>query len=161
MAGTFADYEAAISVDLVHFVHSLYYMADLGATVDHALAMLRPGGLLVTATAPQYPLCVLTELLSAANGHRLRCAEDVTAELLARRLEVRSETMMARLDLRGLLIDPHGAGEPVLDFLVGARTSTMTAEVREQVMVYLAEVALPGRPGVVPHPIDITITRVP
>ncbi len=50
---------------------------------------------------------------------------------------------------------------PVLDFLVGARTAAMTAEVREQVMAYLAEVVLPGRPGVVPHPIDITIARVP
>ncbi|MGH3934842.1 MAG: class I SAM-dependent methyltransferase [Pseudonocardiaceae bacterium] len=161
VAGTFADHEAAVSVDLVHFVHSLYYMADLGATLDHALAMLRPGGLLVTATAPRHPLCVLTELLSPGNGHRLWCAEDVTAELLARRLEVRSEAMVAELDLRGLLIDPHGAGEPVLDFLVGARTSTMAMEVRELVMAYLAEVALPGRPWVVPHPIDITITRVP
>ncbi|MGH3997676.1 MAG: methyltransferase domain-containing protein [Pseudonocardiaceae bacterium] len=161
VAGEFADHEAAVPADLVHFVHSLYYMADLGATLDHALAMLRPGGLLVTATAPRHPLCVLTELLSPGNGHRLWCAEDVTAELLARRLKVRSETMVAELDLRGLLIDPHGAGEPLLDFLVGAGTSTMAVEVRELVMAYLAEVALPGRSGVVPHPIDITITRVP
>lgn len=161
VAGVFADHEAAEPADLVHFVHSLYYMADLGATLDHALAMLRPGGLLVAATAPRHPLCVLTQLLSPCNGHRLWCAEDVIAELAVRRLEVRSETLVARLDLRGVLIDPHGAGEPVLDFLVGARTAAMTAEVREQVMAYLAEVALPGWPGVVPHPIDITIARVP
>ncbi len=161
VAGEFADHEAAVPADLVHFVHSLYYMADLGATLDHALAMLRPGGLLVAATAPRQPLCVLTELLSPANGHWLWCAEDVTAELAARRLEVRSETMMAELDLRGVLVDPFGVGELMLDFLVGARTAAMPAEVREQVMAYLAEVALPGRPGVVPHPIDIMIARVP
>ncbi len=161
VADAFADHEAALPVDLVHFVHSLYYMADLGATLDHALAMLRPGGLLVAATAPQQPLCVLTELLSPGTGHRLWCAEDVTAELAARRLEVRSETLMAGLDLRDVRIDPHGAGELVLDFLVGARTAAMTADVREQVLAYLADVALPGRPGVVPHPIDITIVRVP
>ncbi len=161
VADAFADHEAAVPADLVHFVHSLYYMADLGATLDHALAMVCPGGLLVTATAPRQPLCVLTELLSPGDGHRLWCAEDVTAELVARRLEMRSETMVAGLDLRGVLIDPNGAGELVLDFLVGARTAAMTAEVREQVLAYLAEVALPGRPGVVPHPIDITIARVP
>ncbi|HWM01430.1 MAG TPA: hypothetical protein VNP92_03735 [Actinophytocola sp.] len=158
VAGAFADYEAAELADLVH---SLYYLADLGSTLDHALAMLRPGGLLVAATAPRQPLCVLTELLSPGNGHRLWCAEDVTAELAARRLEVRSETMVAGLDLRGVLSDPHGAGELVLDFLVGARTAAMTVEVREQVLAYLTELALPGRPGVVPHPIDITIARVP
>lgn len=161
MAGEFADHEVAEPADLVHFVHSLYYMADLGAALDHALVMLRPGGLLVTATAPRRPLCVLTELLSPGDGHRLWCAEDVTAELTARRLEVRSETMVAGLDLGGVLTDPHGAGELVLDFLVGARTAAMTAAVREQLLAYLTELALPGRPGMVPHPIDITIVEVP
>ncbi|PZS12270.1 MAG: hypothetical protein DLM60_22700 [Pseudonocardiales bacterium] len=160
VAGAFDDYEAPAPVDLVHFVHSLYYMTDLATTLDHALAMLRPGGLLVSATAPREPLCVLTELLSPCIGHRLWCAEDVTTELAARRLEVRSETMLAELDLGGMRTAPHGADEPVLDFLVGARTATMTAEVREQLMMYLAEVALPGNPEVVPHPIDIAIARV-
>jgi SAM-dependent methyltransferase len=161
VAGAFADHEAAIPADLVHFVHSLYYMADLGATLDHALAMLRPGGLLLAATAPREPLCVLTELLSPCNGHRYWCAEDVIAELAARRLEVWSETMVAGLDLCDVLIDPHGAGEPVLDFLVGGRSAAMTAGVRAQVMAYLAEVSMPGRAGVVAHPIEITIARVP
>jgi len=161
VAGAFDDYEAAEPVDLVHFVHSLYYMADLGATLDHALAMLRPGGLLVSATAPREPLCVLTELLSPCVGHRLWCAEDVTEELAARQLEVRSETMPAGLDLGDVLTAPHGTDEPVLDFLVGARTATMTADIREQLMMYLAEVAVFGNPGVVPHPIEITIARVP
>ena len=161
VAGAFADHRPGVPVDLVHFVHSLYYMADLGATLDHALAMLRRGGLLVTATAPRQPLCVLTELLSPCPGHRLWCAEDVTEELALRRLELWSETMVAGLDLRGVLVDPLGTGELVLDFLVGARTAAMTAEVREQVMAYLAEVALPGQPGMVPHPIDITVARVP
>lgn len=82
-------------------------------------------------------------------------------ELAARRLEVRSETMLAGLDLGRVLTALHGSDEPVLDFLVGARTATMTAEVREQLMRYLAEVALPGNPEVVPHPIDITIARIP
>ncbi|MGH3785716.1 MAG: methyltransferase [Pseudonocardiaceae bacterium] len=161
VAGAFADHEAAVPGDLVHFVHSLYYMADLGATLDHALAMLRPGGLLLAATAPRQPLCVLTELLSPCQGHRLWCAEDVTAELATRRLDLWSETMVAELDLRDVFIDPHGVGEPVLDFLVGARTAAMTAEVRERTIAYLAEIALPGTPGVVPHPITITIARVP
>ncbi len=60
------------------------------------------------------------------------CAEDVTAELESRGLELQSETMMAGLDLSDVHIDPHGAGEPVLDFLVGAHTAPMTAEVRDR-----------------------------
>jgi hypothetical protein len=125
---------AGFAARLVHFVHSLYYMADLRATLDQALAMLRPGGLLVAATAPREPLCVLTDLLSPGTGHRLWCAEDVTAELESRGLVLQSETMVAGLDLGDVHIDPHGVGELVLDFLVGARTSVMSVEVREQVM---------------------------
>ena len=37
----------------------------------------------------------------------------------------------------------------------------MTAEVREQLIVYLTEAAVFSNPGVVPHPIEITIARVP
>lgn len=161
VAGAFADYEADEPVDLVHFVHSVYYLLDLGAMLDHALAMLRPGGLLISATAPREPLCVLTELLSPSTGQRFWCAEDVAAELTARRLEVRSETVVASLDLGSVFTDPRGVGELVLDFLIGACTAALPPQVREQLMAYLAEMALPGNPAVVPHPIDITIVRVP
>ena len=62
--GDFADHDAGHPADLVHFVHSLYYVADLSAALDHALEHASaPGGLLVAATAPAGPLCVLTELL--------------------------------------------------------------------------------------------------
>lgn len=161
VAATFAGHEATAPFDLLHFVHSLYYVDDLGTTLDHALMMLRPGGLLVSATAPREPLCVLTELLSPWSGHPLWFAEDVTAELTSRRLEVSSETMVAALDLSDVLLNPDSADERVLDFLVGACTATMPAAVREQVIAYLTEVASPGSPGLVPHPIDITITRLP
>ncbi|MGH3673437.1 MAG: methyltransferase [Pseudonocardiaceae bacterium] len=166
VTGAFADHEATAAFDLLHFVHSLYYVDDLGTTLDHALTMLRPGGLLVSATAPREPLCVLTELLSPWCGHPLWFAEDVTAELTSRRLEVYTETMAAALDVSDVLLNPARAdqdrtAEPVLDFLVGACTATMPVAVREQMMAYLTEVALPGSPGFVPHPIDITIAWFP
>jgi hypothetical protein len=104
---------------------------------------------------------VLADLLSPWAGHRLWCAEDVIAELTVRRLELRSETMVAGLDLRSVFTDPRGAGEPVLDFLVGASTAATTAEVHEHLVAYLAEMVPPGNPGMVPHPVDITIARVP
>jgi len=49
----------------------------------------------------------------------------------------------------------------VLDFLVGARTCAMQPETRERLIDYLRDISLPGRPGVVPHPLEITIARVP
>lgn len=159
--GDFADHDPGYPADLVHFVHSLYYVEDLSAALDHALAMVAPGGLVVAATAPLAPLCVLTELLCPWGGRRPWFAEDVRAELDLRGLDVRGERLVGRLDLRAALRDPCGAGEQVLDFLIGARTAAMGAEVREQVLAHLRGISLPGSPGIVPHPLDITIARVP
>lgn len=156
----FADHDGGTNTDLVHFVHSLYYVDDLSAALDHALGMLGPGGLLVTATAPREPLCVLTELLSPWAGHRPWFAEDVRAELHVRGLDVRTETVVGHLDVRDVLADPLGRGAPVLDFLVGARTAAMDPAVRDAVLDHLRDIALPGPTGIVPHPIDLTITRM-
>ncbi|GAA3243758.1 hypothetical protein GCM10017691_48970 [Pseudonocardia petroleophila] len=157
VVGDFADHDAGTPADLVHFVHSLYYVDDLGAALDHALTMLRPGGLLVAATAPLAPLCVLTELLCPWGEHRPWFAADVLDELDLRALDVRTETLVAHLDVTDVLADPCGRGEAVFDFLVGARTASMTPAVRGAVLDYLGGIVVDGR---VPHPLDIMIARV-
>lgn len=159
--GDFADHDAGHPADLVHFVHSLYYVNDLGAALDHALTMVRPGGLLVAATAPLEPLCALMELLCSWDGHRPWFAEDVRDELDLRGLDVHAETLVGHLDISDVLADPCGRGEAVFDFLVGARTAAMTTVLRRAVLAYLSEVALPDGSGKVPHPLDIMIVRVP
>jgi SAM-dependent methyltransferase len=159
--GGFADHDPGHPVDLVHFVHSLYYVDDLGAALDHALAVVRPGGLLVAATAPLEPLCELTELLSPWGGHRPWFAEDVRLELELRGLDVRSERLVGRLDVRDVLADPLGRGAAVLDFLVGAGTAGMDPDVRGHVLAHLAGLTDPEHPGSVPHPLDIVVARVP
>ena len=158
---SFADHDGGNATDLVHFVHSLYYVDDLSAALDQALRMLKPGGLLVAATAPLQPLCVITELLSPWAGHRPWFAEDVMAELDLRGLDVLAETLVGHLDVAAALVDPLGRGEAVLDFLVAAQSAAMDPDMRAAVLDHLRDIALPGLPGVVPHPIDITIARVP
>ena len=161
VVGQFADQDPGHPADLVHFLHSLYYVDDLGAALDQAVAMLRPGGLLLAAIAPLEPLCVLTELMCPWGNRRPWFAEDVRAELDLRGLEVRAETLDGRLDATLALSDPLGRGEAVLDFLVGARTAGMTAEVRRETLAYLGSIALPGDPGALPHPLDLTLARLP
>jgi SAM-dependent methyltransferase len=155
----FANHDGGTTTDLVHFVHSLYYVDDLSAALDHALGMLRPGGLLVVAMAPREPLCVITELLSPWAGHRPWFAEDVRAELDLRGLEVRAETLVGHLDVRDVLADPLGRGEAVFDFLVGARTAAMDPGVREAVLDHLRDNVVPGSGGVVAHPLELTVVR--
>ncbi len=159
--GDFADHDVGHPADLVHFVHSLYYVADLSAALDHGLSIVRPGGLLLAATAPLEPLCVLTELLCPWAGRKPWFAEDVHAELELRGLSLRTETLVGHLDVRDALSDPLGRGEAVLDFLVGARSRALDPRARERLLDYLRDISLPGRPGVLPHPVDVTITRVP
>ncbi|MBW0117518.1 class I SAM-dependent methyltransferase [Pseudonocardia abyssalis] len=157
VVGDFAEHDAGTPADLVHFVHSLYYVDDLGTALDHALTMLRPGGLLVAATAPLAPLCVLTELLCPWGEHRPWFAGDVLGELDLRALDVRTETLVGHLGVADVLTDPCGRGEAVFDFLVGARTASMTAAVRGAVLDYLGGIVEDGH---VPHPLDIMIARV-
>ncbi|MGB2922109.1 MAG: class I SAM-dependent methyltransferase [Mycobacterium sp.] len=159
----FADHVAGPPADLVHFVHSLYYVADLSAALDHGLSMVRPGGLLVAAIAPLRPLCVLTELLCPWAGQKPWFAEDVHAQLERRGLTSRTETdtIVGHLDAREALDDSLGRGEAVLDFLIGARSRALGPAARERLLDYLREISLPGRPGVLPHPVDVVVTRVP
>ncbi|WP_370332424.1 methyltransferase [Mycolicibacterium hippocampi] len=163
VVGEFADHVAGPPADLVHFVHSLYYVADLSAAMDHALSLVRPGGLLVSAIAPLRPLCVLTELLCPWGGLKPWFAEDVRAELERRGLSSRTETetIVGHLDAGEALGDPVGRGEAVLDFLIGARSRALDPESRQWLLDYLREISLPGRLGTLPHPVDVVITRVP
>lgn len=144
-------------VDLVHFVHSLYYVADVGAALDRALDRLDPGGVLVALTAPLQPLCGLTELLAPRTGHRQWFAEDVTAALAGRGRTVRAAVIEGRLDLSPLESDPGGVGEQLLDFLTQARTASMPAPARRLVLDHLAGIRLPGPGWQVPHPLHVAV----
>jgi SAM-dependent methyltransferase len=149
-------------VDLVHFVHSLYYVRDVGAALDRALDRLGPDGVLVALTAPLHPLCVLTDALAPRDGHRQWFAEDVRAALPGRGVTVREATIEGRLDLGAVRTDPDGAGEQLLDFLVQGRTRALPAAARAVVLAHLEEIALPGPGWVVPHPLHVAVvTRAP
>lgn len=159
--GDFADHDTGHPADLVHFVHSLYYVTDLAAALDQAVCMVRSGGLLMAAVAPLQPLCALTELLCPWTGRKPWFSEDVCAYLESRGLHVRTATILGKLDARDVLDDPRGRGEAVLDFLIGARSRALARDPLVALLDYLREISLPGQPGVLPHPVDVLLTRVP
>jgi SAM-dependent methyltransferase len=156
VVGDFARHDPGHPADLVHFVHSLYYVEDLERSVDHALALLRPGGLLLAATAPREPLCVLTELLGPWLRSGPWFAEDVRTALAGRGLHVRTETVAGRLDVADVLAD---GGSAVLDFLVGADAGALAPAARAAVLDHLRGLLLDATR--VPHPIEVVLARVP
>ncbi len=156
VVGDFARHDPGHPADLVHFVHSLYYVDDLEGSLDHALALLRPGGLLLAATAPREPLCVLTELLGPWRRSGPWFAEDVRAALARRGLAVRAETVTGLLDVADVLA---GGGADVLDFLVGADASGLGADARAAVLDHLRSVLVDETR--VPHPIEVVLARRP
>ena len=149
-----AGYTGAGPFDLVHFVHSLYYVPDPGAAIDHAVCLLRPGGRLIALISPLEPLSLLSSLLAPQPDHPHWFADAIDRALTSRGLVVDRSMIDSRLDLTSLREDPAGVGEQVLDFLLQCRAADLPSDVREAVHDYLADIALPGDPDAVPHPLQ-------
>lgn len=136
--------------DVVLFVHSMYYVRDVGAALSATYARLRPGGELLVLTAPRGALNRLVDTVApSVEGHRQWFSEDVVAGLASAgvRLDA-AETLEAVLDLTD-------ADDEVLDFTTQAR---LTPGVRDAVLSYLEAVALPApRQGalLLPHPVEV------
>jgi SAM-dependent methyltransferase len=147
--------------DIVHFVHSLYYVPDVGAAIDRAMGLLRPGGSLIALTSPREPLSVLTSLLAPQTTHPQWFAETIGAAFTERDLSVSTTTIEGRLDLTSLHADPSGLGEQILDFLIQARSIDLSPEVRALVDAHLDEIALEEGSFTVPHPLVAMVVSPP
>ena len=135
--------------DVVTFVHSMYYVPDLGATLRSALGLLRPGGQLWVAIAPTAALNALVGVLAPPlEGHRQWFSADVEKAFVDGGIAVDDVvTLDAQVDL-------SSASDEVLDFSVQAR---LTPDLRGPVRSYLSAVSVPGADGRprVPHPVDV------
>lgn len=142
--------------DVVTFVHSLYYVPDVAATLRAAYDLLRPGGELVVLNAPRGELNALVDVLAPPlAGHRQWFSDDVAAGLGQAGL-VAEDVICLQAG-----VELATAPDPVLDFAVQAR---LTVPLRALVRDYLRAVARPGPdaaplvtppvPPLVPHPVD-------
>jgi SAM-dependent methyltransferase len=145
--------------DLIHFIHSLYYVADLGAAIDQALGLLRPGGWLVALQSPRAPLSEVAATLTARAGCPQCYAEDLEAQLAIRGLSATTATIDACLDIDAVYSDPAGAGEQLLDFLTQVRSCDLDATTRDAVLDYLRQIADPDHPTRLPHPVTAVLVR--
>jgi SAM-dependent methyltransferase len=153
-ASTFAEAPVSGVFDVVTFVHSMYYVPDVAATLLAAYELLRPGGELLVLSAPRGALNVLVDVLAPpVDGHRQWFSDDVAAGVTEAGLRTEeTSTLDARLRL-------DAASHEVLDFTVQAR---LTPELRPLVRAYLDAVSVEcPTTGVlhVPHPVDVYCVR--
>ena len=146
---SFADARVDELFDVVVFVHSMYYVADVGTALRAALALLRPGGQLWVLNAPKAALNALVDVLAPAQeNHRQWFSADVGEAFADVGIILEDAvTLDARVDLLA-------TSDEVLDFAVQAR---LTPELRGPVRAYLRAVAVPCADGSprVPHPVDV------
>ncbi|WP_168708289.1 MULTISPECIES: class I SAM-dependent methyltransferase [unclassified Rhodococcus (in: high G+C Gram-positive bacteria)] len=146
---SFSDAPADETFDVVLFVHSIYYVADLEETLRGAIDLLRPGGELWVLNAPRAALNALVDVLAPPlEGHRQWFSADVEKAFVDAGIALDE---VVTLDA---LVDLASASERVLDFAVQAR---LTPELRGPVRAYLDAVSVPGADGRprVPHPVDV------
>ncbi|MCZ4076842.1 class I SAM-dependent methyltransferase [Rhodococcus sp. H36-A4] len=146
---SFSDAPVDETFDVVLFVHSMYYVADVGETLSGALDLLRPGGELWVLNAPRGALNALVDVLAPPlEGHRQWFSADVEKAFVDAGIALDE---VVTLDA---LVDLASASERVLDFAVQAR---LTPELRGPVRAYLDAVSVPGADGRprVPHPVDV------
>ena len=149
----FADSDLDETFDVVTFVHSMYYVPDIGAALRAAAALLRPNGMVIVLSAPRGALNLLADLLAPpTGGHRQWFSDDVHAALIDGGVNVAvPESIDAVVDLTG-------ASDDVLDFTVQAE---LTPELRGLVRRYLADVSMVAGRRVASHPVDVYVMRAP
>ncbi len=152
-ACTFADLRTAERYDVVAFVHSLYYVADLAAAVRAALDLLAPGGELLVLHAPLGALNSLAaELAPPVAGHPQPWSDAVQEVLDALPVSVVRTELDATVDLSGAA----QADPTLLDFTAQA---VLDAAARAAAVARLEEIAEPG-PGLrVAHPVTAFVVR--
>lgn len=149
---SFADATVDESFDVVVFVHSIYYVADLAVTLRTALDLVRPGGQLWVLNAPRAALNALVDVLAPPlEDHRQWFSADVEEAFADADITL---DVVVTLDAR---VDLASSTDGVLDFAVQAR---LTPELRKPVRAYLAAVSVPDADGNprVPHPVDVFST---
>ncbi|GGG10488.1 hypothetical protein GCM10007304_25720 [Rhodococcoides trifolii] len=150
---SFADAPVDETFDVVMFVHSIYYVVDVGKALMAARELLRPGGELWVLVAPRAALNALVDVLAPPlEEHRQWFSDDIENAFVDARVTVDEVVTL------NAFVDLARASDEVLDFAVQAR---LTPELRGPVRAYLDAVSVPAADGCprVPHPVDMFSTH--
>ncbi len=156
---TFDEFEAGCSFDLIHFVHSLYYMPDPAAALEKARKLLAPGGRLVVFHAPCEAMNDLTEpFWEKLYGRQTLFAEDFAKILDAWHWDYERARVDARLEVSPLAQADSSHGLALTDFLVQIDSTRLAKPVQDLVSSYLRLISVEdGDQTHISHPVDVFV----
>lgn len=156
---TFEDFEAAGSFDLVHCVHSLYYMPDPARALEKARKLLAPGGRMVVFQAPCEELNDLSvRFWDKQHARPTLFAEDLAEILDAWRWDYRRTRVDARLEVTPLADPDSGIGLALRDFIVQLDSQNLPRPVQDLIGRYLRIISVEERDKTyIPHPVDVFV----
>lgn len=154
---TFDDFETAQLFDVVHFVHSLYYMPDPAAALARARRMLAPEGVLVVVHAPREELNELAVRFYDKSYRRPTLFADDFEELLARwKWSFDRKRLDARVDVTALVDGEPEIGDALRDFIVQVDGRRLPPAVQELIERYLRLIAFRHEErSFIAHPVDV------
>lgn len=150
------DLDNTAGYDLIHAVHSLYYVADPPRTLSRLIERLTPGGRLVVFQAPWGALNRLAACFwTGADGRTVWFSEQLEAWLREGRRRFEKHTIDARLDVTGALATGDADGRLVFDFALHTAAETLPSEVRQRALECLRAISAgEGGRSLAPHPVD-------
>jgi SAM-dependent methyltransferase len=156
---TFEDFEAAGGFDLIHFVHSLYYMPDPTEALEKARKLLAPGGRLVVFHAPCEALNDLTVRFWDKQYERPTLfAEDFAKTLDAWSWDYERERVDARLEVSPLANADSSIGLALRDFIVQFDSLGLAEPIQDIVDRYLRVISVEDHGEThIAHPVDVFV----
>lgn len=158
---TFENFEAGCQFDLIHFVHSLYYMPDPKAALEKARKLLAPGGRLVVFHAPCEAMNDLTvRFWDKDYGQPTLFAEDFAQILKAWDWDYERERVDARLEVSPLAQPDSSVGLALRDFIVQFDTESLSEPVQDLVHRYLDAISTEDenrKETHIDHPVDVFV----
>lgn len=154
---TFEAFEAAGSFDLIHFVHSLYYMPDPAAALEKARKLLTPGGRLIVFHAPCEALNDLAVRFWDKTYARPTLFAEDYAELLDRwGWAYERDRVEAAVEVTPFVDGDSDIGLALRDFIVQVDSQRLPPPVQEIVERYLRLIVVEDRDrNHIPHPVDV------
>lgn len=159
---TFEEFETGRRFDLIHFVHSLYYMPDPWEALEKARKLLAPGGRLVVFHAPREALNDLTvRFWDKQHARPTLFAEDFAEILDAWSWDYERERVDARLEVTPLAHAGSTIGLALRDFIVQFDSGRLPEPVQELVGRYLQLISVEGGGEThIAHPVDVFVIGV-